>query len=55
MEPRTQAGILVCISSRITTNRRLPNAVSWIARKTEDPERKLELMKVAGEMLPKAA
>jgi hypothetical protein len=37
------------------TTWRLSNAVSWIAGKTEDPERKLELMKVAGEMLPKAA
>jgi hypothetical protein len=33
----------------------LSNAVSRIAGKTEDPERKLELMKVAIEMLPKAA
>jgi hypothetical protein len=29
--------------------------VSWIAGKTEDAERKLELMKIAGEMLPNAA
>jgi hypothetical protein len=34
------------------TTWRLSNAVSWIAGKTEDAERKLELMKVAGDMLP---
>lgn len=37
------------------TTWRLSNAVSWIAGKTEDAERMLELMKIAGEMLPKAA
>ena len=37
------------------TTWRLSNAVSWVAGKTEDAERKLELMKIAGEMLPKAA
>jgi hypothetical protein len=31
---------------------RLSNAISWIAGKTEDAERKLELMKLAGEVLP---
>ncbi len=31
---------------------RLSNAVSWIAGKTEDAERRLELMKVAGDMHP---
>ncbi|GGG86567.1 hypothetical protein [Edaphobacter dinghuensis] len=34
---------------------RLSNAISWIAGKTEETERKLELMKVAGEVLPKPA
>lgn len=34
---------------------RLSNAISWIAGQTEDAERKLELMRVAGEVLPKAA
>ena len=34
---------------------RLSNAISWIAGQTEEPERKLELMRVAGEVLPKAA
>ncbi|MGF7183297.1 hypothetical protein [Tunturiibacter psychrotolerans] len=38
-----------------STTWRLSNAVSWVAGKTEDAERKLELMKIAGEMLPKAA
>lgn len=33
---------------------RLSNAVSWLANETEEPDRRLELMKVAGEMLPKA-
>jgi hypothetical protein len=37
------------------TTWRLSNVVSWVAGKTEDAERKLELMKIAGEMLPKAA
>src|ERR1700677_1637004 len=37
------------------TTWRLSNAVSWVAGRTEDAERKLELMKIAGEMLPKAA
>ncbi len=32
---------------------RLSNAVSWIAGKTDDAERRLELMKVAGDMLPR--
>ncbi len=35
------------------TTWRLSNAISWIAGKTEDAERKLELMKVAGDVLPK--
>jgi hypothetical protein len=35
------------------TQWRMSNAVSWIAGKTEDAERRLELMKVAGDMLPK--
>lgn len=34
---------------------RLSNAVSWLANETEEPDRKLELMKIAGEMLPKAS
>ena len=34
---------------------RLSNAISWIAGQTENPERKLELMRAAGEVLPKAA
>jgi hypothetical protein len=34
------------------TTWRLSNAISWIAGKTEDSERKLELMKLAGEVLP---
>jgi hypothetical protein len=34
---------------------RLSNAISWVAGKTEDSERKLELMKFAGEVLPKAS
>jgi hypothetical protein len=33
---------------------RLSNAVSWLSNETEEPDRKLELMKIAGEMLPKA-
>jgi hypothetical protein len=37
------------------TTWRLSNAISWIAGSTEDAERKLELMKIAGEVLPKAA
>ncbi|SNS40585.1 hypothetical protein SAMN05421770_101839 [Granulicella rosea] len=37
------------------TTWRLSNAISWIAGSTEDAERKLELMKFAGEVLPKAA
>jgi hypothetical protein len=37
------------------TTWRLSNAISWIAGQTEEPERKLELMRVAGEVLPKAA
>jgi hypothetical protein len=36
------------------TSWRLSNAISWIAGKTEDAERKLELMKIAGDVLPKA-
>ena len=36
------------------TSWRLSNAISWVAGKTEDSERKLELMKVAGDVLPKA-
>jgi hypothetical protein len=35
------------------TTWRLSNAISWVAGKTEDTERKLELMKIAGEVLPK--
>ena len=34
---------------------RLSNAISWIAGQTEDAERKLELSKLAGEVLKKAA
>lgn len=34
------------------TTWRLSNAISWIAGKTEDAERKLELMKLAGDVLP---
>jgi len=34
---------------------RLSNAVSWIAGQTADKERKLDLMKIAGQVLPKAA
>jgi len=34
---------------------RLSNAISWIAGQTKDAERKLELMRVAGDVLPKAA
>jgi hypothetical protein len=37
------------------TTWRLSNAISWVAGKTEDPERKLELMKFAGEVLPSPA
>ena len=37
------------------TNWRLSNAISWIAGQTMEPERKLDLMKIAGEVLPKAA
>jgi hypothetical protein len=37
------------------TKWRLSNAVSWLAGQTDDTERKLELMKVAGALLPKAA
>ena len=37
------------------TNWRLSNAISWIAGQTKDSERKLDLMKIAGEVLPKAA
>lgn len=37
------------------TTWRLSNAVSWLAGQTQEPERKLELMKVAGALLPKAA
>jgi hypothetical protein len=36
-----------------STTWRLSNAISWIAGKTEDAERKLELMKIAGDVLPK--
>jgi len=35
------------------TSWRLSNAISWIAGKTEDAERRLQLMKVAGDILPK--
>lgn len=35
------------------TTWRLSNAISWVAGKTEDAERKLELMKIAGDVLPK--
>lgn len=34
---------------------RLSNAISWIAGQTEDSERRLDLMRAAGEVLPKAA
>jgi hypothetical protein len=34
---------------------RLSNAISWVAGQTEDAERKLDLMKAAGAVLPKAA
>jgi hypothetical protein len=34
------------------TTWRLSNAISWVAGKTEDSERKLDLMKLAGEVLP---
>ena len=37
------------------TSWRLSNAISWIAGQTKDAERKLDLMKIAGEVLPKAA
>ena len=37
------------------TNWRLSNAISWIAGQTKEAERKLDLMKIAGEILPKAA
>ena len=37
------------------TKWRLSNAISWIAGQTKDTERKLDLMKIAGEVLPKAA
>lgn len=32
---------------------RLSNAISWVANKTEDVERKVDLMKIAGSVLPK--
>jgi hypothetical protein len=34
---------------------RLSNAISWIAGREENAERKLDLMRIAGEVLPKAA
>jgi hypothetical protein len=34
---------------------RLSNAISWIAGQTDEPERKLDLMRIAGDVLPKAA
>jgi hypothetical protein len=34
------------------TKWRLSNAISWIAGQTKDEERKLDLMKIAGEVLP---
>jgi hypothetical protein len=37
------------------TNWRLSNAISWIAGQTKETERNLDLMKTAGEVLPKAA
>ena len=37
------------------TNWRLSNAISWVAGQTKDAERKLDLMKIAGEVLPKAS
>jgi len=37
------------------TTWRLSNAVSWVAGKMNDSERKLDLMKAAGALLPKAA
>jgi hypothetical protein len=37
------------------TKWRLSNAISWIAGQTKDEERKLDLMKIAGEVLPSSA
>ena len=37
------------------TNWRLSNAISWIAGQTKEAERKLDLMKIAGDVLSKAA
>ena len=37
------------------TNWRLSNAISWIAGQVTDAERKLDLLKIAGEVLPKAS
>jgi hypothetical protein len=37
------------------TTWRLSNAISWVAGKTEDAERKLDLMKLAGEVLPRTS
>ena len=37
------------------TNWRLSNAISWIANQTEDSERKLDLMRAAGDIISKAA
>lgn len=34
---------------------RLSNAISWVANKTEDEERRIELQKVAGTLLPEVA
>ena len=34
------------------TRWRLAQAVSWIAGKTEDEERRLDLMRVAGNLVP---
>jgi hypothetical protein len=34
---------------------RLSNAISWVAGQTNDPERKLDLQKIAGSVLPKSA
>jgi hypothetical protein len=33
---------------------RLSNAISWVAGQTDDPERKLDLQKIAGSVLPEA-
>jgi hypothetical protein len=37
------------------TNWRLSNAIWWIAGQTKETERKLDLTKIAGEVLPRAS